>query len=275
MIRREVPLTQLTDLADQGPWHPQTIEDSLDYAMMVAQQLQEQVDRASLAAVGSGSPLDLTAAVAAAQAAQVAAEAAAATIATFASTAEAQAGTITDKVMSPKRTAEAITAQVTPFSLSGRTYYVEDQKPLGTGSGGSTGGTYHKRDLNTEVIADISGASLASNVVTLPAGTYIIHASAPAFRGDSHKLTLKNDTAVTTVAYGTSAYAARTDGAGLPERGGSASTLTCLLTLAVSSNLSLQHWIETSHSGNGLGYSTGIGGSVKEVFSSFLAFKIS
>lgn len=42
-IERVVPLTQLTDLRNQGPFMPQTIEDQLDRVTMMIQQLNTKV----------------------------------------------------------------------------------------------------------------------------------------------------------------------------------------------------------------------------------------
>jgi hypothetical protein len=55
---------------------------------------------------------------------------------------------------------------------------VQDQKPSGTGGGSITSGSWHTRTLNTVVENGISGASLISNQITLPAGSYYIEAIA-------------------------------------------------------------------------------------------------
>jgi len=44
-IDRVVPLTQLTDLEEQGSWLAETHEDVFDYLMMVNQQQQDEIDR--------------------------------------------------------------------------------------------------------------------------------------------------------------------------------------------------------------------------------------
>lgn len=53
-ISRVVPLKQLTDLQNQGGFFPETHEDALDYARMVDQQQQEQLDRAVKVSKTSG-----------------------------------------------------------------------------------------------------------------------------------------------------------------------------------------------------------------------------
>lgn len=47
-IRRVRPLTQGTELRNQGPYYPQTIEDAFDNAAMVAQQLEDELRRAPM-----------------------------------------------------------------------------------------------------------------------------------------------------------------------------------------------------------------------------------
>jgi hypothetical protein len=46
VVERALPLTQETDLQNQGAVYPEDIEDALDYLTMLTQQLQDQIDRA-------------------------------------------------------------------------------------------------------------------------------------------------------------------------------------------------------------------------------------
>jgi hypothetical protein len=45
MIRRKPPLVQNTDIKNQGTFYPETHEDAFDYAMMVDQKQQDEIDR--------------------------------------------------------------------------------------------------------------------------------------------------------------------------------------------------------------------------------------
>lgn len=59
-LLRSVPLTQETDLVNQGAYYAETVEDALDLAIMRDQQMQEQIDRAIKAPVstsGSGAEI--------------------------------------------------------------------------------------------------------------------------------------------------------------------------------------------------------------------------
>lgn len=90
-IAREVPLTQLTDLITQGKYSAETFEAAFDFAMFVAQQLQEELSRAFKVTITSGLSGDdlidqINAAIAAA-AASAAAAAASATAAAASATA--------------------------------------------------------------------------------------------------------------------------------------------------------------------------------------------
>jgi hypothetical protein len=74
-------------------------------------------------------------------------------------------------------------AYLNPEDLAPGFLHVREEQPRGTNGGTSTNGTYHDRVLNTVVANSIPGASLASNQVTLPAGTYEVFATAPSRSG--------------------------------------------------------------------------------------------
>lgn len=86
--------------------------------------------------------------------------------------------------------------------------YVRDEKAAGTMGGSSGAATWNVRTLNTTVVNQITGASLGSNQITLPAGTYRIRARAPGNRVDRHKLRLRNITDSTDEVVGESCYTA-------------------------------------------------------------------
>ncbi len=81
---------------------------------------------------------------------------------------------------------------------------VADEKTSGTGGGSSTTGSWVTRTLNTVRTNTISGASLSSNQITLPAGTYRINASAPGLRIANFSTRLRNITDSTDTLIGTS-----------------------------------------------------------------------
>ena len=72
--------------------------------------------------------------------------------------------------------------------------HVRDEKANNTAGGTFTSGAWQTRTLNTSLTNEISGASLSSNQITLPSGTYYIIAQAPAYHVNIHKLKLRNIT---------------------------------------------------------------------------------
>lgn len=70
--------------------------------------------------------------------------------------------------------------------------HVRDEQSSGAAGGTFTAGAWRTRTLNTSVTNEISGASLSSNQITLPAGTYYITALAPGYRVQISKLKLRN-----------------------------------------------------------------------------------
>lgn len=129
--------------------------------------------------------------------------------------------------------------------------HVQDQKAQGTAGGTSVnGGT---RDLNTILTNEISGSSLASNQITLPAGTYYIEASVPAFFSNNHKAFLFNVTDSGNQIHGTCEYAPSTN-ATL-----SRSLITGRFTIVSSKVFEIRHTIATTRVGDGFGIAAGTG----------------
>ena len=124
--------------------------------------------------------------------------------------------------------------------------HVRDEKS-DTTAGGTSQTSYTKRDLNTTLTNEISGASISSSVITLPAGTYYILASAPIYNSNFHRLKLRNTTDSSDTLLGTTEY---TDNA---NAGFNRSFVFGRFTIASSKNFELQHKVSSSHSTNGLG----------------------
>jgi hypothetical protein len=137
---------------------------------------------------------------------------------------------------------------------------VADEKAAGTAGGTFTSGAWQTRTLNAVKANYIGGASLASNQITLPAGTYQISAKAPGYDVASHKAALYNVTAASYLLYGTSEYI-----------GGAAGSTTMsyiegVFTLGSTSALELRHRSTITKATTGFGnVIAGIG--VSETFS--------
>lgn len=144
--------------------------------------------------------------------------------------------------------------------------HVQDQKTAGTNGGTSSSTTEHTRTLNTVVTNNIAGASLASNQITLPGGTFFMLGSAPNYQGNSNRLKLRNITdAVNTLIgkafFGASSY----NSYQVP-------TIAGLFTIGAPKVFELRHYIQLGLSTNGLGVSVGDGST--EVYSEVMIWKV-
>lgn len=145
--------------------------------------------------------------------------------------------------------------------------HVREEQANGTNGGTSTSATQHVRVLNTTVGTNsIPSASLASNIVTLPAGTYEFRAEAPCPNGSAHKLSLYNDSDSTDILVGVSVSSASSAGVSV------LAICSGRFTLATAKNIKLRHYISTGFATNGLGLAVG-SGSV-EVYASLQIWKV-
>jgi hypothetical protein len=144
--------------------------------------------------------------------------------------------------------------------------HVRDEKADNTDGGTFTSGAWRTRTLNTEVTNEISGASLAANQITLPAGTYEIEASAPGFNCGDHKAKLCNITDTADTLVGTS------ESAGAANNSNGRSLVRGRFTIAGAKVFELQHRCSSSQATNGLGQGGGFG--VVEVYTDVIIRKV-
>jgi hypothetical protein len=146
--------------------------------------------------------------------------------------------------------------------------HIRDEKTANTEGGTFTGGAWQTRVLNSVKTNQISGASVASNQITLPAGTYYIDASAPV-HGDmnGHKIRLYNVTDTADILIGTQASAASTLVSGIRD------VVSGRFTLAAEKVIELQHYCGQTVSTNGFGLAVNIDGKV-EVYSDVKIWKV-
>lgn len=78
---------------------------------------------------------------------------------------------------------QVISVPLTAATVSGTSQFlhIRDERSSGTSAGSSSATTDHTRTLNTVRTNEITGASLATNQVTLPAGTYYYEAECPIY----------------------------------------------------------------------------------------------
>lgn len=132
----------------------------------------------------------------------------------------------------------------------------QDQKALGTQGGTFTSPGWQTRTLNVEVADTGSHGSLAANQITLDAGTYRVHAVAPAYEVGLNQLRLQNVTDGVTLVLGSSCY----DGGGTDAV--SLAPLDGRFTLAASKVLELQHICQATKTTNGCGVACSFGTEV-------------
>jgi hypothetical protein len=146
----------------------------------------------------------------------------------------------------------------------GATYAVfNDTKSATTTSGTFTSGAWRTRDLNTSQINSISGASLASNQITLPAGTYYIDAYAGCFWVNQNQARLQNITDSTTDILGVGAYTVTA--------GNAFSFVQGVITITGTKVFELQHQCTTTRATDGFGTAIGFN---TEVYASIAIQKI-
>jgi len=131
--------------------------------------------------------------------------------------------------------------------------HIEDQKTSGTGGGTFTSGAWQTRNLNTVVTNAISGASLSSNQIILPAGKYYIEASAPAYQVNMHKTKLYNVTDTADIILGTQLYSPSSEG------NEDRSFLCGEFTITAQKTIELQHRCQTTRVTYGYGNAWGAG----------------
>jgi hypothetical protein len=147
-------------------------------------------------------------------------------------------------------------------------FIVRDQRANGVAGQLVNSGTWTTRVFNTSIANGISGASLGTagaNIITLPAGTYLIDASAEAVATQAgvfkHQIRLSNLTAGTVHDVGTSEY--QNINVTNTHFIGTRSIMRTFLTVTGATNITFDHYSSLSATG---GYAVSGSGSVSEVY---------
>jgi hypothetical protein len=125
--------------------------------------------------------------------------------------------------------------------------HIRDEKAQNTSGGTFSAGSWVTRDLNTEVTDTGGHASIASNQITLAAGTWYIQVRAPAFAVNRHQIRLRNITDSTTLLTGISSHAAQGNNVW------NIAVLDGRFTIAAPKVIEVQHQCETGLATRGLG----------------------
>jgi hypothetical protein len=123
----------------------------------------------------------------------------------------------------------------------------------GTQGGASVTGSFIKRTLNTTITNTITGCTLTSSVIALPAGTYAVTASVAFFATRNTQIILRNTTDSTTTIFGTNIFNQ------VAGQGAASATLTGTFTIAATKNFEVQYRCAEATAVNGLGTSMAFG----------------
>jgi hypothetical protein len=154
----------------------------------------------------------------------------------------------------------------TPAGGSIQTATFTDTKASATSGGTFTNGAYRTRDINTTQNNSITGCSLSSNQITLPAGTFHIEGFTGGYKIDRHQTRIYNITGSAVLFLG---YSAFTD----PNQDMTTiAPFSGTVTLAGSTVIELQHRSGFSRSTDGFGISCGFGND--NIYSSITITKV-
>lgn len=128
----------------------------------------------------------------------------------------------------------------------------------GTNGGAATSGSWQTMPLNTKDNDTANIANLTSNQITLPAGTYKVHASAPFYRGSGEQMRLYNITNSSVLVTGNTSSSATTDNTE------TINEINGIFTLTAQSILQLQYQVSISNAA-GLGQGLSFGPEVYAV----------
>jgi hypothetical protein len=141
--------------------------------------------------------------------------------------------------------------------LTGPPYIqIREEQASGTSGGTFTSGAWQTRVLTTKVVDTASLASLASNQITLAAGTYYCRIAAPAFDVDGHQAKLYNVTGTADLLLGPNVVSGAIGNVGV------SATVTGRFTLSVSSVLEVRHRCVTTKASTGFGLAASWGTEV-------------
>lgn len=143
-------------------------------------------------------------------------------------------------------------------SFGSKFLHIQEQQAAGVNAGTFTSGAWQTRTLNTVNTNEIAGASLSTNQITLPAGTYYVEIEAPAVQCGLHKAKLYNITDAADVLIG---GACSTTTASQNQEG---SRISGRFTIAGSKIFEVQHQCSNTKTSNGFGDASGF--SVIEVY---------
>ncbi len=149
---------------------------------------------------------------------------------------------------------------------NGEVAIFREERASGTNGGGSVATTWTTRTLNTSHYNNITGASLSSNQITLPAGTYKVLAYVPLFRPAQCRARLYNVTDSTVTLLSMSQY-------GLTGVSGDAVEVIIngVFSIAASKTFRIEYYATSAKTVDGLGVASSV---TTEVYSTIRIEKL-
>lgn len=121
--------------------------------------------------------------------------------------------------------------------------HIKDLQTANTAGQALTASDFRTARLNTESTNEITGASLSSNVITLPSGTYFIHGWVMVYGTDKYKSRLRNTSDGSTTLVGAQGY---TGSAGADHVRNELAFITGRFTIAAEKNFEIQVYPATT-----------------------------
>ncbi len=142
-------------------------------------------------------------------------------------------------------------------------FWARHELATGNSEANSTAGSYLIRSINTLKINTINGASLSSNQITLPAGTYRTQANAPFYNSaNGLRIAIYNITDSVALIEGTNGI--------LSGATGYTALVSGSFTLTSQKNIGVYYWVNSPQT-NGLGLQNGQGS--KEIYTNIEIWK--
>ena len=157
------------------------------------------------------------------------------------------------------------------YEATNNVAYITDEKAAGTDGGTATSGSWQTRTLNTKVDPN-SIVTLASNQITLAAGTYELRFSGPARGTGAHQTRFWNVTDGTLVCAGSSAHSRLLDTGGDTIDQFTRSEGGTRFTIAAQKTFELQHQVNATRATTGWGSAANFG--IVEVYSIVVLRKV-
>jgi len=144
--------------------------------------------------------------------------------------------------------------------------HIRDEKADGTSGGSPTSGSFITRVLNTVKTNEISGASLSSNQITLPSGTYYLEGFVPCYVSERNIIKLRNVTDSSDTLQSQNTFVSNASGTNVNIR------ISGRFTIAAQKTFEIQH--RTNYNAGTEGFGVQMGFGFTEIYSDIQIWKV-